>query len=198
MKAKNKLIVFLVGLGAWHIYLLLRFLFGEPRSFGFVLHLFVTVLLDVRIAEALAFRRKKPANAAPVIPHSKEETKHELTEEDKKWDAMWDLWVTGEMESPYAELMRYMSEVNNGGHGQYFDNVSHIGNLQKEMMELETILPPEFRENLKKAYAAELALSENLEDEAAMDAIEQCDNMFYENDQVLNRLLEERAANIEL
>lgn len=198
MKAKNRLIVLLVGLAAWHIYLILRFLFGDPGSFGFMLHLFVTVLMDVRLAEAFAFRRKKPANAAPVIPLPKEETKYELTEEDKKWDAMWDLWVAGEMESPYAELMRYMSEVYNGGHGQYFDNTAHTGDLQKEMRELENILPPAFRENLKKAYAAELVLAENLDDEAAGDTVEQCDMMFYANDRELNRLLEERAAKIEL
>ena len=45
--------------------------------------------------------------------------KVELTEEQLKWNKMWDLWTDGEAESPYAELMTYQSEINNGGHGQY-------------------------------------------------------------------------------
>ena len=49
--------------------------------------------------------------------------KSELTEEQKKWNKMWDLWANGLTDSPYAELMTYQSEVYNGGHGQYFDNV---------------------------------------------------------------------------
>ena len=42
-----------------------------------------------------------------------------LTQEQLKWNKMWELWVEGKVESPYAELMTYQSEINNGGHGQY-------------------------------------------------------------------------------
>jgi len=48
---------------------------------------------------------------------SKEQT---LSDADRKWNRMWDLWVEGSAESPYSELMEYESEVNNGGHSQYF------------------------------------------------------------------------------
>ena len=43
-------------------------------------------------------------------------SKVELTGEQKKWNIMWDLWVEGRADSPYAELMTYQSEINNGGH----------------------------------------------------------------------------------
>lgn len=43
-----------------------------------------------------------------------------LTEEERKWNLMWDMWVQEEAISPYAELMEYESEVNNGGHSQFF------------------------------------------------------------------------------
>ena len=46
---------------------------------------------------------------------------------------MWDLWVEEEADSPYAELMTYQSEVNNGGHMQFFDNVSNTDDLSKNM-----------------------------------------------------------------
>ena len=51
--------------------------------------------------------------------------KVELTEEQLKWNKMWDLWTDGNAESPYAELMTYQSEINNGGHGQYFCNIEN-------------------------------------------------------------------------
>ena len=46
-----------------------------------------------------------------------------LTEAQLKWNKMWELWAEGKAGSPYAELMTYQSEVNNGGHSQYFSNV---------------------------------------------------------------------------
>ena len=65
--------------------------------------------------------------------------KVELTEEQLKWNKMWELWTEGHADSPYAELMTYQSEINNGGHSQYFDNVSNTSDLQKEMLSLEII-----------------------------------------------------------
>ena len=49
----------------------------------------------------------------------------QLTDEQKKWNKMWELWSEGEADSPYAELMTYQSEINNGGHGQYFCNIEN-------------------------------------------------------------------------
>ena len=48
--------------------------------------------------------------------------------------------------------MTYQSEINNGGHSQYFCNVENVSDLQKEMSELQIIFTPILRENLKKAY----------------------------------------------
>ncbi len=58
-------------------------------------------------------------------------SKAEPTDEQKKWNKMWDLWAEGRADSPYAELMTYQSEINNGGHDQYFFNVENTGNLQR-------------------------------------------------------------------
>ena len=124
--------------------------------------------------------------------------KVELTEEQRKWNKMWDLWVEGKVDSPFAELMTYQSEVNNGGHDQYFINVENTGDLQKEMMALERILPSKLKENLKKAYQAYLIREDNEEDEKAEEASEQCDDVFYENEEKINRILKEYADNIKL
>ena len=78
---------------------------------------------------------------------------------------MWDLWAEGEAISPYAELMTYQGEINNGGHDQYFTNVENTGDLQKEMSALEKILPPKLKNNLQMAYEAYLVLEEKEEEQ---------------------------------
>ncbi len=124
--------------------------------------------------------------------------KVELTEEQLKWNKMWELWTEEKVASPYAELMTYQSEINNGGHDQYFTNVENTGDLNKEFSALEQILSPELKDNLNKAYKAYLILEKKEKDEEAEEVLEQCDDVFYENEQEINRLLEEYACKIEL
>ena len=81
-----------------------------------------------------------------------------LTEEQHKWNKIWVLWAEGEAESPYAELMTYQSEINNGGHGQYFSNIENNGDLNADMTMLTTVLSEKLVDNLHKAYKAHLIL----------------------------------------
>lgn len=75
-----------------------------------------------------------------------------LSEKELKWNKMWELWAEGKIDTPYAELMTYQSEINNGGHLQYFDNIENTGDLQKEISELERILPQALKSNLLISY----------------------------------------------
>ena len=122
----------------------------------------------------------------------------QLTDEQKKWNKMWELWSEGQVDSPYAELMTYQSEINNGGHDQYFLNVENTGALQKEMSALETVLSAKLKNNLQKAYKAYLVLEEKEDDEKAEEIMEECDDVFYENEEEINHILEEYSAKIEL
>ena len=122
--------------------------------------------------------------------------KENLTDDQKKWNKMWDLWEKGKAASPYAELMTYQSEINNGGHDQYFTNVQNTGDLQKEMSVLEQVLSEKMKAILQKAYAAYLILEENEEDEEAEEILNQCDNLFYDNEAEIGCILEEYAANM--
>ena len=124
--------------------------------------------------------------------------KIELTEEQLRWNKMWDLWVEGKVDSPFSELMEYQSQVNNGGHDQYFTNVENVGDLKKEMSALQQILSAKLKDNLNKAYKAYLVLKEKEADEKAEEILEQCDDAFYENEQEINHLLEEYASKLEL
>ena len=121
-----------------------------------------------------------------------------LTEEQLKWNKIWVLWAEGEAESPYAELMTYQSEINNGGHGQYFSNVENNGDLNADMTILTTVLSEELVDNLHKAYKAHLVLEEKGDDEKAEEIIKQCDDMFFENEEEINCKLETYAGTIQL
>lgn len=123
--------------------------------------------------------------------------KVELTEEQLRWNKMWDLWVEGKVDSPFSELMEYQSQVNNGGHDQYFTNVENTGDLQKEMSALEQILSEKLNSNLKRAYKAYLVLEEKEDDEKAEETLEQCDDVFYENEEEINQALKEYASKLE-
>ena len=67
----------------------------------------------------------------------------DLTEEQLKWNKMWELWTEAKVEVPYAQLMTYQSEINNGGHGQYFCNVENNDDLSKEISALKLKLKTE-------------------------------------------------------
>ena len=117
-------------------------------------------------------------------------TRVELTDSQLKWNKMWDLWSEGKVESPIGELMTYQSEINNGGHGQYFTNIENTGDLQKEMTALETILSTDLKSNLQKAYKVYLALEENENNEEAEKIIKQYDEVFFKNEKEVNDILE--------
>ena len=106
--------------------------------------------------------------------------KKELPEEDLKWNKMWDLWADEEAISPYAELMTYESEVNNGGHMQFFDNVSNTEDLAQVIKALFDVLCGVLRENIEKAYNAYLEYEGNDEKENMLtDILDECDDVFY-------------------
>ena len=123
--------------------------------------------------------------------------KPELTEEQRKWNKMWERWAKGQVNSPYAELMTYQSEVYNGGYAQYFTNVENTGKLQEEMAVLGTVLSEQLKDNLWKAYEAYLVL-EKEENGEAENRMSRCDRVFSENEEELCRGLKSYAAMIVL
>jgi len=124
--------------------------------------------------------------------------KRGLTDQEKKWNLMWEKWTEGKTVSPYTELMTYQSEINNGGHCQYFDNVGNTGDLQKEMMALGSVLSVCLWENLQEAYRAYLILEEKEVDQNAEDVLERCDQVFYENEEEINHMLSGYASEMEI
>ena len=124
--------------------------------------------------------------------------KVELTEEQLKWNKMWETWAEEKAASPYAELMTYQSEINNGGHSQYFSNLENTDDLLKSLDALKAVLSEKLGNNLQRAYEAYLSSEEKEDDQKAEEILEKCDDVFYENEEEINRVLEGYAAEIEL
>ena len=120
----------------------------------------------------------------------------ELPEEDRKWNKMWNLWAEGEADSPYAELMEYDAEVNNGGHSQYFFNVENCGDLATSVQTLLKVLPEALRENLRCAY--DMYCSEKGDSEEAEEQYEACDNVFWQQEEQLLEILKGYATTMVL
>lgn len=104
--------------------------------------------------------------------------KMHLTDEQKKWNKMWSLWTENRTNSPYTELMTYQSEINNGGHAQYFSNIESDSQIQKEIAALETVLSSQLQNNLQEAYKAYSELNKNESDENAEITLKNCDDTF--------------------
>ncbi len=128
-----------------------------------------------------------------------------LSSEDLKMNKLWDMWCENKVESPFSDLMEYQSQVNNGGHGQYFYNVDNSGDLEAAMSALTTILPREHKDNMERSYRAHLLYEENADKEDAEnilqeceDILEECDDFFYENEKSIIDIVKERALKIEL
>lgn len=121
----------------------------------------------------------------------RKKTKVELTESQLKWNRMWELWTEGKVESPIGELMTYQSEINNGGHSQYFFNTENTDDLQMNLVKVLSILPKELKDNLENAYKAYMVLEQNEYNEEAVEILEKCNDVFYENEQKIIQILEQ-------
>jgi len=124
-------------------------------------------------------------------------TGRELTDEERKWNRMWDLWAEGEIPAPYAQLMEYDAEVNNGGHSQYFFNTANCGDLDADVRTILPMVPELLRSNLKKGYEA-FSAQEDISDDGNDDLFDECDALFYDNEHLLLEILKEYSQNIAL
>ena len=115
---------------------------------------------------------------------------------DQKLDKMWDLWAINKLDLPCAKLMKYESEVNNGGHSQYFYNVANCGDLAVEVEAVLSMLPEPLRENLARGYAA-FSEQDDISDDVNDELFEECDDVFYEHEQLIIDIIYEAAKNFE-
>ena len=115
---------------------------------------------------------------------------------DQKLDKMWDLWAINKLDLPCAKLMKYESEVNNGGHSQYFYNVANCGDLAVEVEAVLSMLPEPLRENLARGYAA-FSEQDDISDDVNDELFEECDDVFYKHEQLIIDIIYEAAKSFE-
>ena len=125
------------------------------------------------------FLKKKPSN---------------LTAEEKL-DWLWTIWEKGRGQAPWAQLMKYESEVNNGGHSQYFFNLANQGKLDEAVEVILPVLPEVLRDNLNRGYQA-FAAQEEIDDDCNEDLFDECDGVFYENEGLLIEVLKGYAQDV--
>lgn len=112
----------------------------------------------------------------------------------QKLDKMWELWGEDKLDSPCAKLMKYESEVNNGGHSQYFFNVANCGDLAVEVEAVLSMLHDPLRENLARGYAV-FSEQDDISDDVNDGLFEECDDVFYEHEQDIIDMIYEAAKN---
>lgn len=132
-----------------------------------------------------------------IFKKKKKEVKKELPKEYLQWNKMWDMWVEGKIETPYAELMDYSSGVNGEGHHCHFDNTRGNQDLKKYIDALLIILPDPLKSNVELAYETYMINPDDVGEENN-NILENCDKVFYENEEKLNAILKERASKIDL
>lgn len=126
----------------------------------------------------------------PAVPVEKP-----CQDEEINQDKIWELWEQGKAISPYAQIMTYESEVNNGGHSQYFFNKANNGKLEAEIEVLYSVLPEPLLGNLKRGYEA-FSAQEDIADDVNDDLFEECDDVFYENERAIIAILDSYAASL--
>ena len=115
---------------------------------------------------------------------------------EERWNRIWELWEIGDLLSPLENLLTYESEVNNGGHSQYFFNVANGGDLAVEVEAVLSMLPEPLRENLARGYAA-FSEQDDISDDVNDELFEECDDVFYEHEQLIIDIIYETAKNFE-
>ena len=115
---------------------------------------------------------------------------------DQKLNKMWNLWAINKLDLPCAKLLKYESEVNNGGHSQYFFNVANCGDLAVEVEAVLSMLPEPLRENLARGYAA-FSAQDDISDDVNDELFDECDDVFYEHEQLIIDMIYEAAKNFE-
>lgn len=120
-----------------------------------------------------------------------------FSKEDLQWNKMWELWADEKIESPYYELMDYLSGINGGGHHCHFDNTFDNSNLNEYVINLKEILPEPLKTNIEAAYAAYITNPDDVS-EKDCEILSKCDDVYYENEELVNQILKERAKRIKL
>ena len=122
---------------------------------------------------------------------------------EDQWNLMWQMWENGEIDSPYNELLTYDSEMQEGGHLQFFLNRAlRRENIFSVMAALRETLPAGHADNLSQAYRQYCLLDIDPDDDGAVmqalgdDPLSPFDCYYAEHEEELLDVLEAFAATL--
>ena len=123
--------------------------------------------------------------------------KEPITDEQLKWEYIWEKWRLEEVPEPYNTIMTYYKEIKKEGHTRFFLNIAFCGEVEKAVEKIGSLLPPVLCENLKTAYSHYVVLV-NEENEETEQKIRDCDAVFDDNEKLILDLIQEYADTLEL
>lgn len=123
--------------------------------------------------------------------------KEPMTDEQLKWEYLWEKWQLEEVPEPYNTIMTYYKEIKKEGHTRFFINIAFCGEVEKAVEKIGSLLPPVLCENLKTAYSHYVILV-NEENEETEAKIRECDTFFDENEQLILDIIQEYADTLEV
>ena len=122
--------------------------------------------------------------------------KEPMTDEQLKWEYLWEKWQLEEVPEPYNTIMTYYKEIKKEGHTRFFLNIAFCGEVEKAVEKIGSLLPESLCENLKTAYSHYVVLV-NEENEETEAKIRECDTFFDENEQLILDMIQEYANTLE-
>ena len=123
--------------------------------------------------------------------------KEPVTDEQLKWEYLWEKWRLEEVPEPYNTIMTYYKEIKKEGHTRFFLNIAFCGEVEKAVNKIGDLLPPVLCENLKTAYSHYVVLV-NEENEETEQKIRDCDTVFDENEKLILDIIQEYADTLEV
>ena len=123
--------------------------------------------------------------------------KEPVTDEQLKWEYLWEQWRLEEVPEPYNTVMTYYKEIKKEGHTRFFLNIAFCGEVEKAVNKIGDLLPPVLCENLKTAYSHYVILV-NEENEETEQKIRDCDTVFDENEKLILDIIQEYADTLEV
>lgn len=137
-----------------------------------------------------------------IIIHNFKPHSSKIIADPNKWNYMIDLWVDNKLDNPIQHLITYDSEVNNGGHLQFFENCHE--ELPEIIPLIKTYLSKNMAKNLQDAYDLYLNLNPNtysidtFVDVAREDHFDKFDNYYYEHDKEVNQVLTKYSLTLKI
>ncbi len=123
--------------------------------------------------------------------------KEPVTDEQLKWEYLWEKWRLEEVPEPYNTIMTYYKEIKKEGHTRFFLNIAFCGEVEKAVDKIGSLLPDVLCENLKTAYSHYVILV-NEENEETEQKIRDCDTVFDENEKLILDIIQEYADTLEV